>query len=731
MLLSETVTSPSPPCDRGETARDEPAHPHKAPPRDRRAGRPVLPLGFLQRFADPTFEQRFLKHYVESYFRQAQASLALGSMLIVGDYLVDRIACGAMAANTLRLTTALPVLLGGLAYSSLERARRRWQPVMAGFVVTVGLCLFVILSRIEASGGAGLGSWVGILNFTFLEFYCFVILGVQFRYAIASGTFILGAFAFALWTRAGSTTSDAAYWSYHVLTLFVLAAGIGWWREYLLRKEFLARAALDDSRAAAELRAVKLAHYDEVTGLPNRRLFVGLATPVLARARAGELACAALHVEIDRLGDVHDVHGRAHADAVLDVVAQRLARSVRARDPSGGGSADDTLARLGDTSFAVLLAALDGAERAGQVAERLLQALVQPILVNGQPMVLSASVGIAMFPRDAEDLTALMRCAELAARAVDDAGATQHAFFDASLDARTRDRVVLEAELRQAIESGQLRLYYQPKVDARDGRIVGAEALVRWYHPERGTVAPGRFIPFAEEIGLMGPLTDWVLREACRSQRRWADEGLGALPIAVNLPASSFADAKLRDRLDELMRAHDLAPSSLVLELTETTLMQDTTVAIEVLNGLRAGGYGLSLDDFGTGYSALAYLKRLPVHELKIDRSFVTDAAHDGRDGALATAVITLGRELELRVVAEGVETEAQAEFLLSRGCVLHQGYLYAGPLPEHEFMRLLANGVVPGRADGPETPSRAKGPKSGTSWSNLRLTSTTIRTTT
>lgn len=652
-----------------------------------------MPLRLLLRFADAAFEQRFVKHYVAFYFRYAQASLILGVMLILGDYLVDHVAHGEMQANQLRLTVVLPVLLSGLAYSLLSDARRHWQPVMSAFIVMVALCLFAILVRIDAQGGAGLKTWVGVLNFTFLSFYCFVILGVQFRYALASGLFILAAFGYALWRHAGMSPPQAAYWSYHVVTLFILAAGIGWWREYLLRKEFVARAALDDSRAAAEQRALQLAHYDEVTGLPNRRLFTELAVPALERSRRNGVGCAVLHVEIDRLGSVHDAYGRSLGDAVLAEITQRIRVCIRSGDLAAVSHAGDdpgVVARLGDNAFSILAADLDSQERVSLVAQRLLAAVAQPLVVDAQPLVLSASIGIAMFPGDARDLAGLTRCAEQAARAAGDAGGARHKFFDEALDARAKDRVALEAELRLAIQAGQLRLYYQPKVDVSSGRIVGAEALVRWLHPERGLTLPGRFIPLAEESGLIVPLTDWVLHAACGSLRRWADAGLPALPLSVNLPASSFTDAGLLDQLDELMRHHDLSPSCLTLELTETMLMHDVASTIDMLDRLRARGFGLALDDFGTGYSSLNYLKRLPVSELKIDRAFVIDVARGGRDGALAAAVITLGSELGLQVVAEGVETVEQSDFLLGRGCVLQQGFLYSKPVPQDEFEKML-----------------------------------------
>jgi diguanylate cyclase (GGDEF)-like protein len=653
----------------------------------------ALPLRLLLRFSSAASELRFVKHYVSFYFRYAQVSLLLGVMLIASDYLVDRIAHSDGPANLLRLTTAVPVLLLGLGYSLLPKARRHWQPVMASLIVAVALCLIGILVRIDAEGGAGLKSWVGVLNFTFLQFYCFVILGVQFRHALASGAAILAAFLYTLWGHAGLSTQQAAYGSYHVVTVFLLAASIGWWREFVLRKEFIARATLDDSRVAAEQRALRLAHYDEVTGLPNRRLFAELAAPALERSRRGGAGCAVMHVEIDRLSGVSDVYGRSQSDKVLAGIAQRLRSCIRGSDLAAASPMTQeagVVARLGDNAFSILVADLEGQERASAVAQRLLAAVAQPIAIDAQPVSLSASIGIAMFPGDAQDMINLTRCAEQTARVAMKAGGAQHKFFDEALNARAKDRVVLETELRHAIQAGQLCLHYQPKVDARSGRIVGAEALVRWQHPVRGLIPPGHFIALAEESGLIAALTDWVLHAACQSLRRWADQGLPALPLSVNLPASSLAEATLPDQLDGLMRHYRLHPSALMLELTETMVMREVATTIDVLDRLRATGFGLSLDDFGTGYSSLSYLKRLPMSELKIDRSFITHVARGGRDGALAAAVITLGSELGLQVVAEGVETMEQSAFLIGRGCVLQQGYLFSRPVPQAAFEQML-----------------------------------------
>ena len=446
-------------------------------------------------------------------------------------------------------------------------------------------------------------------------------------------------------------------------------------------------------RVQARERIRQLACYDEATGLPNHRFFVELAAPSLERARRNGSNCAVIHVDVDRFVSVNDALGRAGGDAVLKVMAQRLRSWVRGGDLVGvdpQGADQCVLARVGSNAFTLLIEHLAGQEQAAAVARRLIESISRPIEVASQSLVLTASMGIALFPADAQDAAGLARCAEQAVRAAKASGRGRHRFFDEALNKRAASRLRREAELRHAIEAGQLRLHFQPKKDAQSGAWAGAEALVRWQHPERGLVLPNDFIPLAEESGLIAPMTDWVLEAACCALRAWADAGLTCLPLSVNLAASSLADPDLPAKLNVLIRRFDVPASSLVLEITETMLMRDVESVVARLQALRLHGYGLSLDDFGTGYSSLSYLKRFPIDEIKIDRAFVTDVARGGRDGALAIAIIALARGLELRVVAEGVETVEQSVFLLQQGCKLQQGYLYSKPLPAEAFETLL-----------------------------------------
>jgi diguanylate cyclase (GGDEF)-like protein len=447
-------------------------------------------------------------------------------------------------------------------------------------------------------------------------------------------------------------------------------------------------------RIEAERRITQLAHFDSLTGLPNSQFFMELCTPALERSARLGSGCALLRLDIDRFKAVNDALGHAEGDMVLRQVAERLMASVRASDLLGNarGLHEPVVARVGANAFNLLLVDVDQAKAAGSVAERLLRALSAPLQLDGRELVLTVSVGIAMYPRDATDADGLVRCAEQALYTAKAAGRAQHRFFDEAMNLAATARLARESDLRHAIGHGQLRLHYQPKVDARSGATVGAEALVRWQHPVRGLVPPGEFIALAEESGLIGPLTDWVLETACNDLHARVDAGLPPLPVSVNLAAPSFADPGLPDRLLALLASHRLAPTCLVLEVTESLLMTDVDRAVQRLAALRAAGFAIALDDFGTGYSSLSYLNRFPVDELKIDRSFITDVALGGRHSAIATSVIALGREFGLRVVAEGVETTAQADFLLRQGCHQQQGYLHARPMPAEAFAQRLRN---------------------------------------
>jgi diguanylate cyclase (GGDEF)-like protein len=451
------------------------------------------------------------------------------------------------------------------------------------------------------------------------------------------------------------------------------------------------------ARVEAEEHIQRLAHYDALTGLPNRQFFSELAGPTLDRSQRLGTGCAMLYVDMDRFKSVNDAVGYAQGDTVLRLISARLKASIRTSDIASESRSpqESMVSRVGANAFTLLLVDIADDKQALVVADRLLSAIAAPIAVDNRELILTASIGIALYPRDAADPESLTRCAEQAAYAAKSAGRAQHRFFDEAMNIRASARLARESDLRRAITEGQLRLHYQPKVDAANNRIIGAEALVRWQHPERGMVPPGEFIPLAEESGLILPLTDWVLETACADLRQRLDKGLRSVPVSVNLASPSFADDGLRTQLQALLARYQLTPSCLVLEVTESLLMSDVERAVARLQELRDMGFKVSLDDFGTGYSSLGYLKRFPIDELKIDRSFVTDAWRGGRDGAIAVSVIALGRVFGLQVVAEGVETAGQSTFLLAHGCSRQQGYLFAKPMPGAEFDALLSD-LVP-----------------------------------
>ncbi len=458
-------------------------------------------------------------------------------------------------------------------------------------------------------------------------------------------------------------------------------------------------------RLEAESRISRLAHYDSLTGLANRAFFGLLGAPVLERAARAGGECALLHIDMDRFKSVNDALSHSGGDDVLRVLAKRVQSTTRASDTAavGNTSSESVVARVGANAFTLLLSDVHGDRGAAKVAQRILDLISRPIQVGERSFVLTASVGIAMFPRDARDLDGLVRCAEQAVYAAKGGGRKQYRFFDEAMHAAAREQLDRESDLRRAIAVGQLRLHYQPKFDAASGQVCGAEALVRWLHPERGLVPPGDFIPLAESTGLILPLTSWVLQTVCADLMRRRLAGLPEWPVAVNLAAASFGHDDLLNELDSLLLRYGLEAGCLTLEVTESMLMQDVEEAVRRLRELHDRGFALSLDDFGTGYSSLSYLKRFPIDELKIDRSFVADVTRGGRDASLTASIIALAQGLGLSVVAEGVETDDQQRFLTAHGCTKLQGFLLGRPMPGEAFDALLR-----AQRDGPQIDSPA-----------------------
>ena len=436
-------------------------------------------------------------------------------------------------------------------------------------------------------------------------------------------------------------------------------------------------AALANSLTLANEELTKLALHDTLTGLPNRILLADRISQAMAKVAEQGGCFSLMFIDLDGFKPVNDAFGHHLGDRLLREVALRLRDQLRSQD---------TLARIGGDEF-VLLVRLGEPDDAPQVAARQVSLLSKSFRVDEHDLQISASVGIALYPGNGQTAEELLMNADAAMYHAKGAGKNGYSFFDVSMNTNARKQLQLLQDLRQALEHNQFRLHYQPKFDAVSGQPVGAEALLRWEHPQQGLLLPEHFIELAEKTGLIIPIGEWVLNEACRQMRAWFDEGYSHWRISVNLSALQFCYSGLVDSVVSVLERHRLPANSLTLEITETTAMSDADASMTVLQRLSQMGVDLSIDDFGTGYSSLMYLKRLPANELKIDRGFVRDLEHDSDDAAIVSAIVALGQALGLRIVAEGVETDTQQSFLTTLGCDALQGFLLGQPLPAEQFM--------------------------------------------
>jgi diguanylate cyclase (GGDEF)-like protein/PAS domain S-box-containing protein len=433
----------------------------------------------------------------------------------------------------------------------------------------------------------------------------------------------------------------------------------------------------------AEARMQRMANYDPLTGLPNLCLLTQLVGQALMETKRTGAHGAMLVIEITRVGAISDTLGTDIGNELLCEIGRLFRLSLREVD---------VLARLDGHKFAVALFNIDKREHAGVVAQKLLDALAQPIRVASHSLQVGAHIGVAVYTDDGHDVPTLIRYADVAMNRAAHNVEDSFLFYSEEMNQRAKEHLRIESELRQAIANDELLLFYQPKVSLRSGRIVGAEALLRWRHPERGLVAPGVFIPVAEESGLILDLGAWVLEQACRQISAWRDAGLAMPPIAVNLSARQF-DVGLPGRIAAVMERHGVQPDQINLEITESLLVRGTERVVAIMNELVAMGMSLALDDFGTGYSSLAYLKKFPISTLKIDRSFVIGLPFEENDCAIARAIVTMAQQLRQEIVAEGVETPEQMRFLRELGCDQLQGYLFSPPVPDTEFAAMLREG--------------------------------------
>lgn len=460
------------------------------------------------------------------------------------------------------------------------------------------------------------------------------------------------------------------------------------------RNEELSQAVKEITETKDRLR--HMAYYDSLTSLPNRRLFTEQLDLLIKLSRRRRERIAVLFIDLDNFKRINDSLGHSAGDLLLRESAKRLARCVRESDLVAHYVEPESrinVSRLGGDEFTVVLNQLDEPESAGLVALRLIQALTRPMVIEGHEVVMTPSIGIAIAPDDATTVEGLLRASDKAMYACKTSGKNKFMFYDQSMDAAGIERLALETDLRHTIEQGGLELHYQPQVDTMNGQVVGAEALMRWPHPEHGMVPPFKFVPLAEELGLINALGEWGLEEACRQMVELQTEGLDLPQVSVNVSALQL-DHGFADRVARILSKTGLHPKRLKLELTEGIMVDDTSATMEVLSQLKELGVRLSIDDFGTGYSSLGYLSRLPLDEVKIDRSFVVDMGKSRNDSSLVVAIIAMARSLGLKLVAEGVETEQQYQFLRQHGASVVQGYLFSKPVPADELKPLLAPGV-------------------------------------
>jgi len=441
-------------------------------------------------------------------------------------------------------------------------------------------------------------------------------------------------------------------------------------------------------RKQSEARIHHLAHHDALTGLPNRLLLEDRIEQGLLKSKRTGRHMGIIFIDLDRFKNINDTLGHAVGDSLLVQAAQRGLHVLRDTD---------TLCRQGGDEFVVVLPELEARQDVAHVCQKLLAALCQPYLLAGHELTVSGSAGIALYPEDGDSASELLRKADAAMYRAKEEGRNTFCFFSTEINTATLGELLLENDLFGALDRGELLLHYQPKVDASSGEIIGAEALMRWQHRQRGMIPPDQFIPIAEENGLINALGEWAIRTVCAQQRAWIDAGLQVMPVAVNISAHQFAQQDLPKILSQILAEYSLPPRLIELELTESLLMRNSSRATAMLQVLRRMQIQVAIDDFGTGYSSLSYLRQFPVQFLKIDRSFVSQIGEQGEQVRLASAIIAMAHELDMVVIAEGVENEIQARYLVEHGCDQLQGYLYGRPQAAEQFVALLGARQIDG----------------------------------
>ncbi len=431
----------------------------------------------------------------------------------------------------------------------------------------------------------------------------------------------------------------------------------------------------------SEERLEKLAYFDALTGLPNRFLFLDRLNQEIQAARRHQKKVALFFIDLDRFKHINDTLGHAAGDQLLVEIAKRVKGCLRRTD---------TLARLGGDEFTIILTDVEQEEGIGGVAAHVIHEVKKPVRLGENETFVGASIGISLFPDDGQTIEVLTKNADLAMYKAKEASGDTYQFFNEEMTIHSERRMSLETDLRHALENDEFTLHYQPKNDSKTGKLIGVEALVRWNHPRHGLVSPADFIPIAEETGLITTLGEWVLETACRQVLQWRQRGAPELRVAVNISGRQFQDKALLQRIQQILDEVGLPTDGLELEITESVIMDDVEKAVDILNQLRRMGIKISIDDFGTGYSSLAYLKKFPLHSLKIDQSFVRDLEEDSDDAAIVSSIISMAQGLSLGVVAEGVETQGQLDFIKNRACQQVQGYFFSKPVSAEAFELLL-----------------------------------------
>jgi len=443
---------------------------------------------------------------------------------------------------------------------------------------------------------------------------------------------------------------------------------------------------ITDRKRAEEVISYQ-AYHDILTDLPNRILFKDRLGLAVIQAKRKQTELAVMFIDLDRFKLVNDTLGHVKGDELLQQAAGRLKECLRK---------GDTLARQGGDEFTIVLPELRDRDDARMVADKFLEVLQEPFDLDGHAVHISASIGIAVYPAHGESIDELLRHADIAMYQIKGQGKNGHAFYDPSMQDVSHQKIALEQSLRRALEHNELEMYYQPQIDAISGRIVGAEALMRWNHPTRGIVSPGEFLPFAEENGLMLPISDWMIGALCRDMLQWKNIGGNQVRLSLNLSPQYLDRGDFFEKMRGALLRYGIAPSQIEVEITENICIRNPQYAIEQLNKLGQLGVSVAIDDFGTGYSSLAYLHRFPVHTIKIDQSFVKEIHDEHGHYPVVLAIISIARGLGLNLIAEGVETESQARYLRSNGCLTMQGYLYHRPMPLDRFIDVLRAQALP-----------------------------------